>query len=233
MGALPEIRINSLMTGKVAPLGPRQSPSGIVKTPRMGKVWLGSLGFAGDEQGDRQHHGGIEKAVHHYPFDYYAGWRKEIGDKLVLHQAGAFGENISTTGLTEADVAIGDRFRLGEALIEVSQGRQPCWKLNFRFDVPDMALRVQKSGRSGWYYRVLEEGHVECGDCLTLVERQSPEWTLHRLWHLLYVDVLNYAELSEMAALEHLPEGWRRYAVKRLENRKVEDWSKRLTGQEN
>lgn len=232
MGAWPEICINSLLTGKIAPLGPRQAPSGIIKSPREGKVWLGSLGFRGDEQGDKRHHGGVEKAVHHYPFDYYPIWRDEIGDKPLLQQAGAFGENISTLGLTEKEVAIGDRFRLGDALIEVSQGRQPCWKLNYRFDVPDMALRVQKSGRSGWYYRVLEEGYVESGDYLLLQERLSPKWTLHRLWHVLYIDMLNYDELSEMAALAHLPEGWRRYAVKRLENRKVEDWSKRLTGME-
>lgn len=230
MSDLPVVPVLSLLTAQLSPLGPKNIPSGIAKQPREGKLWLSHVGFQGDEQGDLRHHGGIEKAVHHYPFDHYPLWREEIGDKIVLEQAGAFGENISTIGLTEKEVAIGDRFRLGEALIEVSQGRQPCWKLNIRFDVPDMAKRVQQTGRSGWYYRVVEEGFVECGDNLILQDRLAPEWTLHRLWHVLYVDVLNYDELSAMAELQHLPDGWRRYAIKRLQNRKVEDWTNRLIG---
>jgi MOSC domain-containing protein YiiM len=175
-------------------------------------------------------HGGPEKAVHHYPHDHYATWVDDVGENPRLEMPGAFGENISTTGLTEHNVAVGDRFRLGSALVEVSQGRQPCWKLNARFDITDMAIRVQKSGRSGWYYRVLEEGIVSEGDTMRLVERLSPEWTLHRVWHLLYVDMLNYEELALMAQIPHLADGWKRYAVRRLENRKVEDWSARLQG---
>ncbi|MCY1378408.1 3-alpha domain protein [compost metagenome] len=91
-------------------------------------------------------------------------------------------------------------------------------------------MRVQKTGRTGWYYRVLEEGVVAENDTMKLVERLSPEWTLHRVWHLLYVDMLNYDQLAEMAQIPHLADGWKRYAVRRLENRKVEDWSPRLTG---
>ncbi len=93
-----------------------------------------------------------------------------------------------------------------------------------------MAVRVQKTGRTGWYYRVLEEGNVEAGDSMILADRLSPNWTLHRVWHLLYVDTLNYDELSVMAELSHLADSWKRYAVRRLENRKVEDWSSRLEG---
>ena len=93
-----------------------------------------------------------------------------------------------------------------------------------------MSLRVQRSGRTGWYYRVLQEGFVEAGDILQLIERPSPDWTIRKAWHILYVDTLNFAELAVMADLEHLAQSWRDYAVKRLATRKTEDWSRRLQG---
>jgi MOSC domain-containing protein YiiM len=139
-------------------------------------------------------------------------------------------ENISTAGLTEAEVAVGDTFRLGDALIQVSQGRQPCWKLNHRFGVADMARRVQQAGRTGWYYRVLQTGTVTPGDRLELIDRLAPDWTLRRLWHALYVDRMNLVELEGIAELDVLAEGWRKYALRRLESRRVEDWSARLDG---
>ena len=155
-----EICISALLAGKIAPLGERQASSGIDKKPVSGPVRLLRDGLECDEQGDRKVHGGPEKAVHHYPHDHYADWRKDVGDNPRLDASGAFGENISTTGLTEHNVAVGDRFRIGTALVEVSQGRQPCWKLNARFDVPDMAVRVQKTGRTGWYIVFLKKGSL-------------------------------------------------------------------------
>lgn len=226
------IRIERVMRGPVRPLGPKAAPSGIDKHPVAGRVWLGRLGFAGDAQGDTKHHGGPEKAVHHYAFEHYPFWREAIGALDVLARPGAFGENLSTLGLTEAEIAIGDTFRLGDALIQVSQGRQPCWRLNFRFGMPDMAYRVQMSGWTGWYYRVLEEGHVEAGDELKLTDRLTPDWTIDRLRRALYVDTLNFDELKAMSQLQHLPETWRRYADRRLATAEVEDWSRRLTGEE-
>ena len=222
------VRLDHLLIGQVAPLGDRATPSGIDKHAVERRIRLGRDGFVGDAQGDRKHHGGPDKAVHHYAFQHYKAWRDEIGGVPVLSRSGAFGENLSTIGLDEGTVAIGDVFRIGDALIEVSQGRQPCWKLNVRFGVPDMAMRVQKTGRTGWYYRVLEEGFITPGDELRLVDRRSPDWPLRRLWRTLYVDTMNQDELAAMAALTHLPEGWRRYAERRLETRKVEDWSRRL-----
>jgi MOSC domain-containing protein YiiM len=219
-----------LLTGRAAPLPGSQAQSGIFKSPVDCPLTLGPEGFEGDEQADRRVHGGVEKAVHHYPHDHYADWRAELGDLPALTAPGGFGENISTAGLTEAEVAVGDTFRLGGALIQVSQGRQPCWKLNHRFGVPDMARRVQQTGRTGWYYRVLQPGTVAPGDRLDLIDRLAPEWTLRRLWHALYVDRMNLVELEGIAALDVLAEGWRKYAVRRLENRRVEDWSARLDG---
>ncbi|BBU55932.1 molybdenum cofactor sulfurase [Mameliella alba] len=220
----------TLLTGLAAPLPGSAALSGIDKTPVTHPLTLGPEGFQGDEQADRRVHGGIEKAVHHYPLDHYSDWRAELGDLPALTAPGGFGENISTRGPTEMTVAVGDVFRLGTALIQVSQGRQPCWKLNHRFGVPDMARRVQQTGRTGWYYRVLEPGTVAPGDRLELIDRLAPDWTLRRLWHALYVDRMNLVELEGIAALDVLAEGWRKYAVRRLESRRVEDWSARLDG---
>lgn len=223
-------QLDHLLTGQITLIGERKAPSGINKQIVNRKLFLCKEGFEGDEQGDKKHHGGPEKAVHHYPFEHYALWMKEITGNSILSSPGAFGENFSTKGLDEKNVALGDVFRIGTALVEVSQGRQPCWKLNIRFGVKNMALRVQQSGRTGWYYRVLEEGYVEPGETFTRIDRRTSEWPIYRLWKILYVDTLNYDELEAMAALQHLPDGWRHYAQKRLKTRKMEDWSKRLDG---
>ena len=220
----------TLLTGRAAPLPGRNALSGIVKKPVEQPLSLGLEGFEGDEQADRRVHGGPEKAVHHYPFDHYPGWREELGDLPPLRTAGGFGENISASGLSEASVAVGDIFRLGTALVQVSQGRQPCWKLNHRFGVQDMSRRVQTTGRTGWYYRVLEPGIVLPTDRLERVDRVAPDWTLRRLWHVFYIDRLNLDELKGIAALDVLAESWRKYAVRRLESGRVEDWRKRLDG---
>lgn len=224
------IVLNEILIGSVAPLGAGSAPSGIDKRGISGRILATRTGLIGDEQGDRKNHGGPDKALHHYPFEHYSGWIADIGAREILTRPGAFGENLSTLGMTEETVAIGDVFRLGGALLQVSQGRQPCWKLNERFVVRDMALRVQRTGLTGWYYRVLEEGHISAGDAFVLVNRLSPDWTIDRARRVLYVDTMNLDELREMAALAHLPESWRKYAERRLETRRVEDWTKRLEG---
>lgn len=218
------------LTGKIAALPGSAHQSGIAKTPCSAPLALGPEGFGGDEQADRRVHGGIEKALHHYPRDHYPGWRDDIGANPLLDAPGAFGENLSGHGLTEENVAVGDIFRLGEALVQVSQGRQPCWKLNQRFGVKDMSRRVQGSGRTGWYYRVLQPGQVAPGDDLLLIDRLAPDWTIRRLWQVMYIDRLNMADLTEMAGLEVLAEGWRRHAARRVDSGQVEDWGKRLDG---
>lgn len=224
------IKLDEVLAGSVVPFGPRAAPSGIHKTPVRGRVYLGYEGLACDAQGDRKHHGGVEKALHHYAFEHYEYWAATIGAREVLDARGAFGENVSTTGVTEKDVAVGDTYRLGSAIIQVSQGRQPCWKLNDRFQISDMARRVQATGLTGWYYRVIEPGYIEQADEFQLVERLAPEWTVHRLWSAFYVDTLDFDELAAMAELALLAVGWRNYAAKRLATGQVEDWSARLDG---
>lgn len=221
--------VGAVLIGRARPYSRPGTRSAIDKRPVGGPVAVGPAGLDGDEQGDRRVHGGPDKAVHHYPFDHYAAWRAELGDRPVLGEPGAFGENLSTLGPTEASLCLGDRLRLGTALVEVSQARQPCWKLDDRFGVPGMARRVQASGRTGWYYRVLEPGVLRAGDALELLERPHPHWPLARLLTLLYARVLDTDELQQALALPLVP-SWRRVFEHRLNHRRVEDWTPRLRG---
>jgi MOSC domain-containing protein YiiM len=221
--------IDAVLTGKAAPFTRAGSVSAIAKTPVLGPQRVTVLGIAGDEQGDPRVHGGPDKAIHHYPRDHYRPWQDDIGLHPLLEHAGAFGENITTTGMLEHTVCLGDRYRMGTALVEVSQSRQPCWKLSDRFAVPDMARRVQDSGRTGWYYRVIEEGHVQPGDTLVLADRPHAAWPLSRLIDLLYQRAIDPGVLQVVLELPLVP-SWRLLFQRRLERGAVEDWGKRLTG---
>ncbi|HEY9540916.1 MAG TPA: MOSC domain-containing protein [Luteimonas sp.] len=229
MSTLPAVYVDALLAGTAKPYTRPGSRSAIDKHPLAGTVTIGELGFAGDEQGDPRVHGGPDKAVHHYAFDHYPAWREDIGDSPLLRVPGAFGENISTRGLDEDNVCLGDRFELGTALLEVSQGRQPCWKLNDRFGVPDMVRRVQSSGRTGWYYRVLRPGTARAGDPLRLDSRPHPDWPLRRLNRLLFDRVLSREALAPVLALPLVP-SWRRLIERRLQQGDVEDWGRRIDG---
>ena len=217
-----------LRIGQAAPLGPTGVPSAIDKHKVDGPVWAGPLGLDGDEQGDRKHHGGPHKALHAYAFEHLPLWAAELPERADRFRPGAFGENLVVGGATEADFCLGDRWRIGSVLTEVSQARQPCWKLNLRFDLPDMARRVQETGRSGWYLRVIEPGIIVAGNRGALVGRPHPGWTLSRVSHLLYHDRMNRSALQELAALPGLPESWRRLVDARLASGQIESWSRRI-----
>ena len=206
--------ILTVLCGAVQPFRGEDEPSAIAKLPVSGPVAVGPLGLAGDAQADLAVHGGVDKAIHHYPLDHYDWWRGELGDHPLLAAAGGFGENISTQGLTEHEACLGDRFRLGTALVELSQGRQPCWKLGHRFGRAAVTGMVVTSRRSGWYYRVLEPGHVAAGDRLELLERRLPQWSVDRMFHLLIggAGKAEPAALRDLAKLEVLAAPWRKRA---------------------
>ncbi|WP_426393843.1 MOSC domain-containing protein [Ralstonia sp. R-29] len=223
------IRIDTILTGRAVDYTRPGSRSAINKRPVADAVQVDSNGIVGDEQGDLRVHGGPDKAIHHYPFDHYAAWRTDIGAQALLAQPGAFGENLSTVGITEADVCVGDRLRAGSVVLEVSQLRQPCWKLNDRFGTRDMARRVQHTGRTGWYYRVLEGGTLRAGDTLEWLERPWPQWSLARVLDVLYRNMLDRAALETMLALPLTP-SWRKLVEGRLARGEVESWAKRIDG---
>lgn len=139
----------------------RSWTTGYFKAGVMGSVWLGSVNLEGDGQADLVHHGGLNKAICVYSAEHYPFWHHELNHLDMQH--GAFGENFTLVGLTEDDVSIGDIWKVGEALVEVSQPRQPCWKLARRWKMKHLPLRVQQTGRTGWYLRVLREGFIAPG----------------------------------------------------------------------
>lgn len=233
MKTVPLGQIHAVLRGQAVPCArPDGSPGGhsaIAKRPVAGPVRVGAEGLEGDEQGDRRVHGGPDKAVHQYALEHYAAWRADLGALPVLDAPGAFGENLASTGVTETTLCWGDRVRIGSVLLEVAQSRQPCWKLNLRFGHKDMARRLQDTGRTGWYWRVLEPGHLQAGDTIHLIARPHPEWTLARVVDLLYHHPLDREALQGLARLS-LPPSWQRIVQGRLERGQVEDWDRRMQG---
>ncbi|MCO5118092.1 MAG: MOSC domain-containing protein [Burkholderiaceae bacterium] len=220
--------VDMVLTGRAVEFA-RQRPSAIAKAPRTGRVAVWRTGLDGDEQGDTRFHGGPDKAVHAYAAEHYPEWIDELGRLPVLAAPGAFGENLSTTGITEAGLCLGDRLRIGSTVFEISQARQPCWKLNERFGVPDMARRVQDKLRTGWYLRVLEPGSVAAGDDILLLERPHASWPLLRLMRLLYGPPAGGGALREALRLPLVP-SWRALIERRLATGTIEDWSPRIDG---
>ena len=135
-----------------------------------------------------------------------------------LNEPGAFGSNLSVSGITEDDVFIGDRFRLGSALIELNQPRQPCWKVDHRFGVKGMTARIVQTGRCGWYFRVLETGEVQAGDSLERVADGDQDWSAARVFTTLIQGKASREELEELVALEPLSPQIKAKAIKKLES---------------
>jgi MOSC domain-containing protein YiiM len=147
----------------------------IWKAPVTGRVAVRRTNLAGDEQSDLRVHGGAAKAVYVYPHEHYAYWERELGVALGF---GNFGENLTTSGLLEAEVAIGDRLRIGSAEFEVTQPRVPCFKLGIRFGRPDLVKRFLAAGRSGFYLAVLREGELAAGDAIERIPAPAPSRTV-------------------------------------------------------
>src|SRR5512143_1762254 len=176
--------------------------SAIYKQPVNGPVWAGKTDLAGDGQADLRVHGGPDKAVYAYPSEHYPAWQAELG--LPEMPYGAFGENLTVAGLLEGEVCIGDIYWAGDVQLQVSQPRGPCWKLARRWGVKDLAVRFARSGRTGFYLRVLQEGYLSPGMALELVERPAPQWSVllaHRLLEGAHLDPQAAAALSELPEL--------------------------------
>ena len=148
----------------------------IFKTAVSGRVAVRRHNIDGDRQSDLTVHGGPYKAVYCYPHEHYQYWAKQLPD--IELRSGNFGENLTTEGLLEEEVSIGDRFRAGSALLQVTQPRMPCFKLNIRFDRADMVKRFWRSGRPGIYFAVVEEGEVAAGDAIVMTEAAAVRITL-------------------------------------------------------
>jgi MOSC domain-containing protein YiiM len=185
----------------------------IFKKPVQGAVRIRQHNLAGDEQADLSVHGGTHKAVYLYPSEHYAYWRADLGDL----ESGAFGENLTTTGLTEDSLRIGDRLRVGTAELVVTQPRLPCFKLGIRFGRADMVKRFLRSGRTGFYLAVECEGDVRAGDAITVVERAAESVTVAEVVSLYQTDRPDRELLRRLADLAALPEALRTRFGKQLE----------------
>jgi MOSC domain-containing protein YiiM len=183
--------------------------TGIFKEPVSERVMVRSLNLDGDRQADLTVHGGVDKAIYVYPFEHYDYWQSELPD--TEFPPGIFGENFTITGLKEEEVNIGDRFAIGTVKLMVTQPRLPCYKLGIRFGRPDMVKRFLASRRTGFYFRVLQEGEVRAGDTLELVSRDDNNITVADITQL-YVGKEDNLELLHRAAqIEALPKSWRDY----------------------
>lgn len=188
--------------------------SGIFKKAVSGRIALRTLNLDGDKQADLSVHGGTYKAVYAYPSEHYEFWRKEFpGIDLPW---GMFGENFTTEGLAEADVHVGDRFRIGSAVVMVRQPRMPCYKLAAKFQRDDMIERFLVSGRSGFYFSVEQEGEVGAGDSIELLSQERSGITIAEMNRLFVQEKYNQDLLQKAIATPALPEDWRKYFSPRL-----------------
>ncbi|ATE55653.1 MOSC domain-containing protein [Actinosynnema pretiosum] len=221
-------RVLAVSTGAVRalPWRGREVRTGIRKSPVTGPVAVTALGLAGDEQADLEHHGGPDKAVLLYPSEHYALWAPELGGLV----APAFGENLTTAGLVESEVLLGAVYRAGTAVLQVTQPRRPCYKLAVHHGVPDLAVTTQRTGRTGFYCRVLTPGHVQAGDPLVQLDRPDHGVTAAEAHRVLNVDRADRdACLRLLAHPEVLPAQWVDLLRDRLSGR-LDDQSGRLDG---
>ena len=200
----------AVFAGRVAPLGPKGVSSAFVKKRLDDRVLVGKLGLAGDEQADLAVHGGVDKAVYAYPAVHYPCWRDEFPEHSRLWGPGSLGENLAISGFDESSVCIGDVFRLGSAVLQVTQPRKPCFKLALRFSGDQrIAPRMIRAGRTGWYFRVLGDGYLVEGDELQLLERPHREWSIRRTNEVAYDTAAAKESLRAVAALPALSAAWR------------------------
>lgn len=204
--------------------------SAIRKSSVDGPVFVGKRNLVGDEQADQVHHGGPDKAVLAYSLQHYLAWDKEYPE--VGFAPGGFGENLTVSGIHEPSCCIGDIFRIGNCLLQISQPRQPCWKLSRRWNFPNLAVLVQQTGRSGWYLRVLEVGVIETAMTIELVDRPFADLTISWSNSVMYAKPRQPADDLRLAACPALSESWRSHLFLRATRGKEADAGMRLFGKQ-
>ncbi|MCL4694863.1 MAG: MOSC domain-containing protein, partial [Candidatus Hydrogenedentes bacterium] len=188
--------------------GPNGSvTTGIFKSPVSGRITLRKHNLDGDGQADLRYHGGEHKAVYAYPYEHYTYWRERLNrDDFIF---GQFGENLTTEGLLETEVHIGDIFRIGTASIQVTQPRQPCFKLGIRMGRPEIVKEFLESERSGIYFRVVKKGELAAGDPIELVQSDPERVSVHFVNHLRFFDKTNREGIAKAIRVEALSPSWR------------------------
>lgn len=181
--------------------------TGIFKTPVSGRITLRRHNLDGDGQADLRYHGGEHKAVYAYPYEHYAYWRERLNrDDFTF---GQFGENLTTEGMLETEVHIGDVFRIGTASIQATQPRQPCFKLGIRMGRPEIVKEFLESERSGIYFRVVKEGELAAGDPIELIKPDPERVSVHFVNHLRFFDKGNREGIERTLRVQALSPSWR------------------------
>jgi len=188
--------------------------TGIFKEPVVGRIMLRKINLDADGQADLENHGGVDRAAYAYSIENYDHWRRELGREEFAF--GQFGENFTVEGMMEDGIHIGDVFRVGDALVEVSQPRPPCFKLGIKMGMPSFPKTFLASGRVGFYLRVLEEGEVGAGDVFERVETEPERVTVREMSRLLFFAPENLEGAKRALRVRALSPGWRSSFAKRL-----------------
>jgi MOSC domain-containing protein YiiM len=207
------VKILSVQVGRPRPVifDGRITRTGIYKSPVHGPVRVGTLNLEGDEQADLSVHGGVNKAVYAYPSEHYEFWRQQYPSHEL--EWGAFGENLTTEGLLERDASVGDMAQIGTALLVVVQPRLPCYKLAGKFGDKTILQTFTDSGRSGIYFAVVEEGHLQSGDAITWKSRVKFPFTIADAMRLYNGQETSLQLLNRALELKALPDSWRRMVL--------------------
>lgn len=202
--------IEHLFAGGMGYLEPNGQLSGIFKRRISGRVRVEVSGIVDDEHGDTRVHGGPEKAVHQYPAEHYAQIAQMFAGIEPTLIPGSLGENISAFHLSECNVHIGDILQVGGAVLQVSQPRTPCWKINHRTGVERMSVYVAQARITGWYYRVLSPGYIEVGDKIALLERKTDRFSIDQFWQVQIAQRPSIDDLNELMTVSGLSPDWKR-----------------------
>jgi len=207
------------LSGSFSDGAPAAWTTAFFKEPVPGPVFVHETQIDGDSQVDLENHGGRDKAVLAYSAEHYPLWRDELAEPTMPH--GGFGENLTIAGLSEETVCLGDVWSIGRAKLEVSQPRQPCWKLARRWNRPWLPKRVIENGRTGWYLRVVSPGAIAAGLPVVLEQRLHPNWTIARANHVMYDKRPELDELVALADLDVLADSWRAVFAGRAARRRI------------
>ncbi len=188
--------------------------TGIFKEPIEGRVMLRKLNLDGDGQGDLTVHGGAHQAVYVYPFEHYEYWREKLGRTDLTF--GQFGENFTVLGMLEDQIHIGDIFRVGAAMVQVTQPRVPCYKLAIKMQLPQFPKLFMASGRTGFYLRVLQKGEVGAGDVIERIDVDPEPLSVQEVFRLAFIDRGNNEALKKAVELRGLSPGWQSMFEERL-----------------
>ncbi|MCY8957819.1 MOSC domain-containing protein [Bacillus cereus] len=223
-----EYQLLSLNIGlpKEVTYGGKVVHTGINKKQVKEPVYLSFVKFNGDGQADLVHHGGVDKAVCVYTGDHYPYWEKELNQDLVY---GAFGENITVSGMSEEDVCIGDTFELGQAIVQVTQPRQPCFKLAKKYNIPKLPLYFQETGYTGFYFRVLKEGWVSSVDTLKRLQSDPKGVSVAFANRIMHKEKQNIEGVKRILEVNALSNSWRKSFEKRISGEEI-NTKERLEG---